>query len=384
MNVLFTGTLALAGGGVAFTSYLLDRGLRSLGHNVDYAMPGPLQPSQLFAADVPCRWLSVAGSKTRAWRLLTEPRQIARQLEGFGQYDLYEAHGVWDAHVHALACAARRNQRPYLVMTHGMLYPQDLHGRHALAKRLYLALRLRSDLDRAACLHATCHDEYRHLRDLGLTAPVGIVPNPVEIGQHPLRQPDGVRRIGYLGRLSPRKNVEGLLCAFAQLGPQATQGAELLVIGGGDEQYEAFLKAETARLGLQDRVRFAGFLTGRQKDDALLSLDVLAMPSEFENFGNVVAEALVRRTPCIATTGAPWQGLDERRCGWWVPYTQDDITRAVGQALAASDEQLRQMGQRGRQLMEERYAVPVVCRQLLDVYQWILGHGPRPECVHVD
>lgn len=342
-------------------------------------MSGPYEAERTLEEGVRIELFSQKHSAIPGW----SPAQ-RRELQALGDFDLYSAQGVWGNDTSSLCAVARAKSKPYMVTPRGMLYPQDIAKRHALAKRLYLALRLRSDLDRAACLHATCHDEYRHLRDLGLTAPVGVVPNPVEIGEHPLRRPDGVRRIGYLGRLSPRKNVEGLLRAFAQLGPQATQGAELLVIGGGDDQYEAFLKAETARLGLQDRVRFAGFLTGRQKDDALLSLDVLAMPSEFENFGNVVAEALVRRTPCIATTGAPWQGLEERRCGWWVPYTQDDIIRAVGQALAASDEQLRQMGQRGRQLMEERYAVPVVCRQLLDVYQWILGQGPRPECVHLD
>ena len=68
------------------------------------------------------------------------------------------------------------------------------------------------------------------------------------------------------------------------------------------------------------------------------------MPSEFENLGNVVLEGLVRRIPCIATTGAPWQELISENCGWQVPYTQKDITKAISLAMSTSYEKLKEMG----------------------------------------
>lgn len=70
--------------------------------------------------------------------------------------------------------------------------------------------------------------------------------------------------------------------------------AELLIIGGGDATYETFLKNEVKRLGLQN-VKFTGFLSGKEKDEAIAFLSVLAMPSEFENFGNVILEGLIRK-----------------------------------------------------------------------------------------
>ena len=62
-----------------------------------------------------------------------------------------------------------------------------------------------------------------------------------------------------------------------------------------------------------------------EKDKALASCSVLAMPSEFENLGNVILEGLVRRIPCIATTGSPWKELNECECGWWVEYSQERV-----------------------------------------------------------
>src|ERR1700688_751868 len=37
-----------------------------------------------------------------------------------------------------------------------------------------------------------------------------------------------------------------------------------------------------------------------------------------ENFGNTIAESLGLGIPVITTKGAPWEGLEARRCGWWV------------------------------------------------------------------
>ena len=96
---------------------------------------------------------------------------------------------------------------------------------------------------------------------------------------------------------------------------------ELLIIGGGDDKYERFLREEVARLKLRN-VRFTGFLSGEEKDRAIASCSVIANPSDFENLGMVILEGLVRGIPCIATTGSPWENLIKHQCGWWVPASR--------------------------------------------------------------
>lgn len=208
-----------------------------------------------------------------------------KDVRSLGHYDVYHAQGIWQYPTYALVDEARRVHRPYVITPRGMLYPQDIAKSSTMFKKMSLKLRLLRDLNRAACVQVTCDEEMQHCRNLGVTAPIAVIPNPVEIREYSFRKEDSRFRLGYLGRVSRRKNIEGLIYAFADLGTQAAD-AELLIIGGGDADYETFLRQEVSRLGLHN-VRFAGFLSGEDKDRALASCSVLAMPSEFENLGNV-------------------------------------------------------------------------------------------------
>ena len=288
---------------------------------------------------------------------------------------------MWQYNTYALVDVARKRGKPYIITPRGMLYPQDIAKSKSWFKKMSLKIRLLDDLNRAACVHVTCEDEMVHCRNLGVTSPIAIVPNPVEIKEYPNAKKDDVFRLGYLGRISRRKNVEGLIYAWSELCDKVKDNAELLIIGGGDEEYMAFLKKEVARLNLSN-VRFTGFISGQEKEDALSSLSVLAMPSEFENFGNVIVEGLVRGIPCIATTGAPWKDLEDYQCGWWVEYNQAAITKTVQTALETPVEDLYVMGVRGKKLMKEKYSIEAVAKQLKEVYEWLLGNHEKPDFVH--
>jgi len=374
MRILHSGTLDVKAGGPAMSTYLTLLGLKRLGVEAEIVMP-PLSPNSRLRGE----GVTVHYCKQPIVPKIDYIPSLKRTIGEIGDYDIYHAQGVWLYHTYAIADVARAKGKPYLITPRGMLYPQDIAKSSTFFKKLSLRLRLLNDLNRAACVHTTCEEEMRHCRKLGVTAPCCVVPNPVEIRDYPYRKEDNVFRLGYLGRLSPRKNVEALICAFAAIGDDA-RDAELLIIGGGDKEYEAFLRKEVERLGLNN-VRFAGFLSGEEKNKALASCSVLAMPSEFENLGNVILEGLVRRIPCIATKGSPWAELRTHGCGWWVDYSQESITEAVRQALHTSSEDLKTMGDRGRKLMEERYSVEAVARQMLSVYQWILGREAKPACV---
>ena len=168
--------------------------------------------------------------------------------------------------------------------------------------------------------------------------------------------------------------------AYTELGTMADD-TELLVIGDGDKDYMDELHQLAANVN-HGEVRFAGFLNGKEKDMALASCSVLVMPSEFENLGNVVLEGLVRRIPCIATTGAPWEELNSHHCGWQVPYTHKSIKNSLIQALKTSPSERKVMGERGRRLMEERYSVEAVAKDMKSLYEWILTGKNIPSFVY--
>lgn len=376
MKVLHSGTLAASAGGPAMSTYLTLRGLRNLGIDAQIIMFLQKEGENLRGNDIPIHYV-----KSNPKTPLGYAASYKQDVIELGDYDIYHAQGVWQWNTYVLASVARQCGKPYLITPRGMLYPQDIRKSNSFLKKLSLRLRLLNDLNKAACVHVTCEEEMKHCRDLGVTSPIAVIPNPVEIKEYPYSKKDNVRRIGYLGRISRRKNIEGLIEAFHELG-NVSKDAELLIIGGGDMDYEQDLKMLVAKYNLNN-VRFTGFLNGEEKDKALASCSVLAMPSGFENLGNVVLEGLVRRIPCIATMGSPWEELNSLHCGLWIPYTQTDITNAVRKALNTTDEELQTMGQNGRRLMEEKYSVESIAEKMKSLYEWILGKSDKPDYVYI-
>lgn len=376
MKVLYTGTLDVNAGGPAFSTYNTMRGLNAIGVDTHVLMYEMEKNGKLIGNDVPIYF-----AKKPIEHIFSYSPSYKKEIKACGDFDIYQAQGVWLYNTYALVDVARKQGKPYVITPRGMLYPQDIAKSKPWFKNMSLKIRLLDDLNRAACVHVTCEDEMNHCRNLGVTSPIAIVPNPVEIKEYPKAKKDQFFRLGYLGRISRRKNVEGLIYAWSELGDKVKENAELLIIGGGDEEYMAFLKKEAARLNLSN-VRFTGFISGQEKEDALSSLSVLAMPSEFENFGNVIVEGLVRGIPCIATTGAPWKDLVDFRCGWWVKYNQAAITNAVRLALECSIEELDAMGERGKQLMKDKYSIEAVAMQMKAVYEWILRSSTKPGFIY--
>lgn len=105
------------------------------------------------------------------------------------------------------------------------------------------------------------------------------------------------------------------------------------------------------------------------------------MPSEFENLGNVILEGLIRKIPCIATKGSPWEELETYQCGWWVDFNQKSITNAVKQAMQISNEELNKMGERGRKLMENHYSIEAIAKKMQNMYNWVNTHSNRPSYI---
>jgi glycosyltransferase involved in cell wall biosynthesis len=377
IKVLHSGTLASSAGGPAMSTYLTLKGVRQLGVDAQIIMASLKEGDIIIGDDLPIYFV-ISEARTPIYYAPSFKRDVLK----LGIYDIYHAQGVWLWNSYALASVARQCGKPYLITPRGMLYPQDIKKSNAFFKKLSLKLRLLNDLNEAACVHVTCEEEMKHCRDLGVTSPIAVIPNPVEIKDYAYKKEDVVRRIGYIGRISRRKNIEGLIEAYHWLGSDA-KDAELLIIGGGDKEYERELHGLVTKYNLNN-VRFTGFLTGEEKDRALASCSVLAIPSEFENLGNVVLEGLVRGIPCIATTGSPWKELKTHHCGWWVPYSQADITNAVRSALNATDDELQIMGQNGRKLMEECYSMETIAVKMKALYEWILGICAKPDFVYFD
>jgi glycosyltransferase involved in cell wall biosynthesis len=105
------------------------------------------------------------------------------------------------------------------------------------------------------------------------------------------------RDILYLGRLEKYgKGLDLLLCAFAKIADHVPQ--RLVIAGDGTDRHA--LEALATDLGLRDRVRFVGWIPRDARFKWLSGADFIVMPSLYESFGLVAAEALAVHTPVVA------------------------------------------------------------------------------------
>lgn len=318
----------------------------------------------------------------------TEPfffSENARKFMRENDYDLYHCNALWMGINHDTCKVAREKGKPYIISSHGMLYPTALKV-HAWKKWILLNTWYKKDILNATCLHATCMQEAEHCRAFGYKGPIAVIPNPVVIPEEaaPQTSPkrEGTKRtIGFLGRLHPIKKVENVLYAMALIRDEGLAINDLLsfqIMGKYDDKYEHWLKEEVKRLGLEDCVEFVGFVSGKDKYKRLQNLSALMVPSVQENFGMIVPEALICGTPVYASLGTPWGELSEYDCGWWEDNKVETIVKVIKGILSLSEKKLHEKGLNGRRLIEEKYEQHSVAAMMQQLYYWILDDDLAP------
>jgi glycosyltransferase involved in cell wall biosynthesis len=226
-------------------------------------------------------------------------------------------------------------------------------------------------LPRTSVLHVTSEEEGRESAARLGGVPYVMIPNGVPFPEAPRHEPSpGSLRIVYLGRLDPKKGIPNLLGACALLPSLGLSRFELTIAGGGEPDYEQFLHAQRRTLGLAQEVRFTGELPDEAKADFFAQADLLVMPSHTENFGIVAAEALAHAVPVIASLATPWSQLVEHDCGLWVENTPEALARAIVQL---SQRDLRALGQRGRNMVQQTYSWNHLCARMLTSYEATLA-----------
>jgi len=236
------------------------------------------------------------------------------------------------------------------------------------------------------CLHATSEAEYRDIRRAGLLAPVAVIPNGIDLPPMVREEtPAGgrPRRLLFLARVHPIKGVDALLRAWRQVQAEYPEW-ELHIVGPADSpSYLNTLRALASDLGVC-RAEFAGPTYGPAKSRAFRNSDLYVLPTHSENFGITIAEALAHGVPVITTHGAPWAGLQEHGCGWWIERGSGPLAACMREVLARSPAELRQCGERGRVWMDRDFSWSRIARMTRDTYFWLLGGGSPPDWVRIN
>ncbi|MBU6275065.1 MAG: glycosyltransferase [Planctomycetes bacterium] len=286
-----------------------------------------------------------------------------------GRGVVVHAHGVWVLPVIAAVAAARSAGAGVAVSPHGMLR-RDALRKSPWRKQAALALAVRGMIANADTLHATSPDEAEELERQfpgcrPRLLPLGIEPIARAIRSEP--RPGAPRVVGCLGRILPIKNLESLLDAWKTVAPE---GWRLVVAGPGDPDYVGTLRGRCLSLGIDHLVEFRGSVAREELGDFLTGLDLFVLPSRSEAFSLVVGEALAAGVPVVASTAAPWQGVVDHGCGWWVEPTAAALAAALRVATALPTAALAAMGKRGAEWVRREYDWGVIAaRHLTELYE---------------
>lgn len=322
--------------------------------------PNPVKLSDIKVQFInlnPIRWFSI--QKEFRYFLETE------------KPDIVHINGIWTPQNWLFQKEAQRLGIKVILSPHGMLEPYILR-RHPLKKKIALALYQNQAVRNANYLHATAQSELNQIQKLGYNQTAAVIPNGIDLSEiQPKTNWGTIQNILFLSRVHPKKGIEILIETIAQLMPNSLK---ITIAGEGDPNYIDKLKKQTQQKGVSQYFDFIGSVYGQQKWTLYKQADLFVLPTYSENFGIVVAEALATGIPVITTTGTPWQELETHNCGWWVDISVENLILAITEAISTNSEELREMGLRGRKLVEEKYDIRAVAFQMNEIYKNIINN----------
>ena len=305
---------------------------------------------------------------------------LADALEDWGA-DVVHQHGLWTSHSLVGTRWGERHGRARVISPQGMLEPWALAQKSA-KKRVALALYERRNLVRAGCLHALTEAEARDLRRIAPGVPVCVVPNGIELpAPTHARGPRDAEApyLLFLSRVHDKKNVLGLVEAWAALeDDSALAGWRLVIAGWGEPADEAALRDDLARRSLR-RCEFRGATFGDDKEALLAGASGFVLPSFSEGLPLAVLEALAHRVPAIVTDGCNVPEVFAEGAGLRTGTDPADIADALRRFATTPAAARAQMGERARALVEARFTSDAVAARFVDVYRWLARGGERPD-----
>jgi glycosyltransferase involved in cell wall biosynthesis len=191
--------------------------------------------------------------------------------------------------------------------------------------------------------------------------------SPDEVVERLPNLDDGIR-IGIAGQVNEWKGHDDLVEAFGQISAK-WPNVELHIYGRGSDDYERELKRKSAKLGVDNKVKWHGFISDRAA--IFGNLDICVVPSRTEDpLPTVAIEAAVFGLPVIATNrgGLP-EIIEDGVTGILVRSDDPDDLAAAIQRLLASPELRSSMGIRAREHMLRHFSKERFVRDFMSLLE---------------
>ena len=296
--------------------------------------------------------------------------------------DLYRkigAHRPRLVHVHGykatiLAGAAARARRVPLVATYHSVAEKAVEHSRALSG--YLAMETLF-LRRCRAVAAVSEQIARELEARRvLRRRIRVIPNGIAtpVADHAVVRAaaaTGFRpSVLSLSRLAPEKNVDLIIAAIAAL---RTEFPQIGLVVAGDGPLLEKLRAHAATLGVQDSIRFVGFV--REVNPLFQESDAFVLASQTEGMPIALLEAMAHGIPIVASRvgGIPSMVDDECDALLVEPRDLQRLVKAIRRVIG--DKQLRTTLAAAAQARFQRdYSAEGMARSYIGLYDEAVSH----------
>ncbi len=293
--IQFVNTLAIADGGPARNSFELNLEL-SESRIIDSRLVwfrGAQRHSVLdsYAGDLPRR---------APVHLLAGWRNVRLVLRELRHADAVLVHGYYLWWIPVVAAYAGARNIPVVLMPHGSL---TAHQRSVSRKKKAIYDATLGKIVRGVVAEYAVGSEREaiELREVIRKAATSVIGAGTRVSELP-RKPgwSDPTQLLTIGRIAPKKRVDITIAALRELKDRGVP-ARLRVGGGGNQGLLTELQDLARRSDVLDSVDFLGSVRGARKIELLRDADIFVLPSDDENFGIAVAEALASGLPVVVS-----------------------------------------------------------------------------------
>ena len=311
------------------------------------------------------------------------PKRYARSQEfeqwlikRIERYDLIEIHAIFSVLTIRAAQLCRKIGKPYYVRPHGSLDPFDLK-KHALLKRIIGPMLIKPFLKGSSAVFLTAEMEATRLVTYGANVQKRILSLPVKLDEANGNRvrfrkryniPLDAITVLFLSRIDYKKGLEFLIPALSILRKER-QDLWFILAGSGTARFVSVVRGLLKKHDVENITSEVGFVTGQDKADAFAASDVFALPSLNENFGIVNVEAMHYGLPLLISDEV-YISREIEAAGAGVVCRPDSLSvyREL-RALIESSVEMKAMGNRGKQLVQDQFQPSAVTETLIRNYR---------------
>jgi glycosyltransferase involved in cell wall biosynthesis len=308
--------------------------------------------------------------------LVVSPSLINWLILHIHEYDVIHTNTVFSPMVSLVHWLCRLRKIPYIITPHGMLEPWALSYK-GWKKKLYLNLVEQPLIKKSSAIQVIANAEAGNVKTLGFKQSVTI-PNGIhqkdfttlpdaEIFYQQFPATRHKKLILFLGRIDPKKGLDLLAPAFAQVHNNFPE-THLIVAGPNSTGFLTTVQNYFAQANCLDAVTFTGMLTGEIKYAALAAASLYVAPSYSEGFSISVLEGMASGLPCVITTGCNFPEAEQANAAYVVDIQTREIASSLNHCLSHPQD-AEAIGLRARDFILKNYTWETSAKKLIGVYR---------------